>query len=91
MRDRTAIAIALDNFAELASLRGEHERGVRIGGASSALKEAVGGEAPPAMVHLPDPRELARGHLSDLEIQEVWEEGSRMSLDRALAYVREEL
>ncbi|HEX2089088.1 MAG TPA: adenylate/guanylate cyclase domain-containing protein [Actinomycetota bacterium] len=90
MRDRTAIAIALDNFAERASLRGDHERAVRIGGASSALKEAVGGEAPPAMVHLPDPRDLARGHLSEEAIERAWEEGRKMSVEQALAYVREE-
>jgi predicted ATPase/class 3 adenylate cyclase len=90
MGDRTSIAIALDNFAEQAHLRGEDLRAVRIGGASSALKEAVGGEAPPALVHLPDPRDLARGRLSDEEIELSWEEGRRMSVEEVLAYVRED-
>ncbi|MDP8956472.1 MAG: tetratricopeptide repeat protein, partial [Actinomycetota bacterium] len=89
MRDRTSIAIALDNFAEQANLRGQHLRAVRIGGASSALKDAVGGEAPPALVHLPDPRELAGGHLSEDEIRAAWEDGRGMSVDEVLAYVRE--
>ena len=89
MQDRTGIAIFLDNFAEQANLLGDHARAVRIAGASQAVKDAIGGEAPPAMVHLPDPREIARRHLSEEEMQAAWQEGYRMGIEAALAYARE--
>ena len=41
------------------------------------------------MVHLPDPREIARQHLSEEEMQAAWQEGYRMGIDAALAYARE--
>jgi hypothetical protein len=33
---------------------------------------------------------LARGKLSDEEIERAWEEGRRMSVEEVLAYVRED-
>lgn len=89
MGDRTSIAIALDNLADLGTKRGRYLTAMRIVGASAALKDAVGGEAPPAMLHLPDPREAASHHLTEQEIQEAWEEGRVMPLEQALAYARE--
>jgi len=53
------------------------------------VKDAIGGEAPPAMVHLPDPREIAREHLSREEIEAAWGEGYRMGIEAALAYASE--
>jgi len=89
MGDRTSIAIALDNLADIGIKRGHYLTAMRIVGASAALKDAVGGEAPPAMLHLPDPREAASHHLTEQEIQEAWEEGRVMTLGQALAYARE--
>jgi hypothetical protein len=88
MGDRTSIAIALDNLADQENKRGHYLKAMRVAGASAALKDAVGGEAPPAMLHLPDPREAASQHLTEHEIQEAWEEGRGMTLGQALAYAR---
>jgi predicted ATPase/class 3 adenylate cyclase len=88
MGDRTSIAIALDNLADQENKRGHYLKAIRVAGASAALKDAVGGEAPPAMLHLPDPREAASQHLTEHEIQEAWEEGRGMTLGQALAYAR---
>lgn len=89
MGDRTSIAIALDNLADLGIKRGHYLTAIRIVGASAALKDAVGGEAPPAMLHLPDPRAAAIHYLTEQEIHEAWEEGRVMTLEQALAYARQ--
>lgn len=89
MRDRTAMAIALDNLADLGNGSGRPLRAMRLVGASETIKEAVGGEAPPALIHLPDPREAARRSLSDEEIETAWKQGRAMTLEEALALARE--
>jgi hypothetical protein len=53
------------------------------------IKEGVGGQAPPELITLSDPRERARPLLSEAEISAAWEEGRRMSLEAVLAYARE--
>jgi predicted ATPase len=90
MGNRTGIAIALDNLAAQANVRGDPVRALRLGGASTAIKEAAGGEAPPVLVDLPDPREAARGVLGDEQMRAAWEEGHAMTLEQMLASAREE-
>jgi hypothetical protein len=87
--NRTGIGIVLDNLAAQASLRGDHLRGVRLDGASEAIKEAAGGHAPPPLVDLPDPRVAARAALGDAATTAAWDEGRAMPLERAIAYARE--
>ena len=48
----------------------------------------MGGEAPPELLLLSDPREAARRYLSEDEIQAAWEQGRGMSLEQALALAR---
>jgi tetratricopeptide (TPR) repeat protein len=91
MRDRTGMAIALDNLADLENAGGRPQRAMRLAGASESVKAAVGGEAPPAMVHLPDPREVARRSLSEAEIEASRADGRAMTVEEALAYAREPL
>jgi hypothetical protein len=86
--ERTGIALILDNLANLANLTGDPLRAMRMAGASEALKEAVGGEAPPELIHLPDPRDMARRTLTEDEIEAAWLEGRAMSLAEAVAYAR---
>jgi predicted ATPase/class 3 adenylate cyclase len=88
--ERTGIALILDNLANLAGVLHDARRAMRLAGASEAVKEAVGGEAPPELIHLPDPRERARRLLSEEEIQAALDEGRAMSLERALEYARSE-
>jgi predicted ATPase/class 3 adenylate cyclase len=88
--DRTGIALSLDNLASQEGARGEMRRALRLGGASEAIKEAVGGEGPPELLQLPDLRAEARGLLSPEEIDAAWEEGRSMSVADALAYARED-
>jgi tetratricopeptide (TPR) repeat protein len=88
--NRTGVAVALDNLAAHALAAGRVARAVRLGGASSAVKESAGGAAPPQLIDLPDPRIAARDSLGDDQVQRLWEEGRAMSLEEALADARED-
>ena len=87
--ERTGIALSLDNLADLEITTGNVARALRLAGASEAIKEGVGGQAPPELITLPDPRERARPLMSEQEIEAAWEEGRRMSIEQAIAYARE--
>jgi predicted ATPase/class 3 adenylate cyclase len=87
--ERTGIALSLDNLADLEITAGNVVRALRLAGASETIKEGVGGQAPPDLITLPDPRERARPLLSDREIQAAWTEGRAMSMEEAIAYARE--
>jgi predicted ATPase/class 3 adenylate cyclase len=89
MGDRTSVAVILDNLADEEIARGHSPRAIRLAGASAALKEAVGGQAPPELINLSDPRDAARSTLSEEEIQAAWQEGRAMTLEAAVAYARE--
>jgi hypothetical protein len=87
--ERTGIALSLDNLADLEITAGNVVRALRLAGASEAIKEGVGGQAPPDLITLPDPRGRARLVMSEQEIASAWEEGRGMSVEQAIAYARE--
>jgi predicted ATPase/class 3 adenylate cyclase len=87
--NRTGMAIVLDNLAAKAGADGDHLRALRLAGASESIKEAAGGEAPPPLIDLPDPREAARAVLGEDAVAAAWEEGRAMTMEQALAYARE--
>jgi tetratricopeptide (TPR) repeat protein len=87
--ERTGLALSLDALADLEISRGNLVRAMRLAGASEVIKEGVGGQAPPDLIALLDPRERARPLMSEQEIEKAWEQGRRMSLEQALAYARE--
>ena len=84
--DRTMLAIFLDNLAAIENKKGHHVRALSIAAASDAIKEAVGGQAPPALIDLPDPLVAAREALSEDEIADAQSAGRSMTLEQALAY-----
>jgi hypothetical protein len=69
MGDRTGMALSLDNLVFLENAKGRAERAMRLAGFSQALKEQVGGEAPPELLLLNDPWEGARRYLSEEEMR----------------------
>jgi hypothetical protein len=87
--ERTGIALSLDNLADLEITAGNVVRALRLAGASEAIKEGVGGQAPPELITLPDPRERARLLLSEEQVRAAWEEGRAMSMEEAIAYARD--
>ena len=86
---RTGMAVILDNLAAHASQQGDQLRALRLAGASQALKESAGGQAPPPLIDIPDLREAARGSLSEAAVDAAWEEGRAMAIEQAVAYARE--
>ena len=88
--NRTGMGVILDNLAAKARIEGDHLRALRLAGASEAIKEAAGAQAPPQFLDLPDPRDAARGALGDAAVAAAWEEGRAMPLDQAVAYARQE-
>jgi hypothetical protein len=61
------VALSLDNLADLEITEGRAARAMRLAGASEAIKEGVGGQAPPDLITLPDPRVRARSLVSEEE------------------------
>jgi hypothetical protein len=90
MGNPTGITLSLDNLAYEEIARGNPVKAMKLGGASEAIKEYVGGEAPPELIDLPDSREAVQSVMGDEEIRTAWDEGRRMSLEEALAYARED-
>ena len=88
--DRTGMALSLDNLVDQELRRGNAIRAMRLAGASEAIKEGVGGQAPPELVDIPDPWPRAVPLLSEDEIRAAWDEGRAMTLAEATAYAREE-
>jgi predicted ATPase/class 3 adenylate cyclase len=86
--NRTGIGVILDNLAAKARIEGDHLRALRLGGASQAIKEAAGAQAPPQFLDLPDPRDEARGVLGEAAIAAAWNEGRAMSIEQTVAYAR---
>jgi hypothetical protein len=83
-------AVSVQGLAVVAVRSGQIERGVRLGGFSERLRELAGGEAPPSIVGLSDPRELARDDLPPQRIDALVEEGRSMGVDEGLSYARQE-
>jgi predicted ATPase/class 3 adenylate cyclase len=90
MDDMVYTFTVMDMYVVVAMGRGDHERAVRLGGAAQTLREVYGGGSPPPLVDVADPRQKARGSLSDERIHELWAEGLAMSADEALAYARKD-
>jgi predicted ATPase/class 3 adenylate cyclase len=88
--NRTGMGVILDNLAAKASAEGRHLRALRLAGASEAIKEAAGGQAPPPLIDVPDPRVAAREELGEAAVAAAWEEGRAMTLEQAVALARED-
>jgi tetratricopeptide (TPR) repeat protein len=84
------MAVSIQALAVLAVRSGRPEVGVRLAGAVDRIREEAGGEAPPALVGLEDPREVAQGSVTEDRIAALFEEGRAMSVEDAVAYARRE-
>jgi len=88
--NRTGMGVILDNLADKARIEGDRLRALKLGGASEAMKDAAGAQAPPAFLDLPDLREEARQAFGEAAIAAAWNEGRAMSIEQAVAYARQE-
>jgi predicted ATPase/class 3 adenylate cyclase len=91
VRDLPMLAMALDDFASIESIRGDGARAIRLGGAAAGVKERAGGGAPVPLITVVDVREAAVGSLDDAAITRLWEEGRRLDDEGAYALAVGEL
>jgi hypothetical protein len=75
----------LQGLAAVAISTGETERGVRLLGASDAIREHLGGGPPPEWLRLGDPLAEARLQLGQEAYDRAWAVGRSMTVDDAVA------
>jgi DNA-binding CsgD family transcriptional regulator len=84
------LAYALEGLSGLASALAQHERAVRLAGASQALREAIGCPLPPTFQRMLEPwLAISRAALSEAAAAVAWKIGRTMPLDEAIQYARE--
>ena len=84
--DRRGIARVLEGFATMASARGRHEKAFRLAGAVTAARNSLGLQPSRGQRARLDAIVAAAGNTAGNRAQALWEEGKRMSLDKALSY-----
>ena len=87
-RDISSLSSLLELLADVEIAMDHHRRGLKLAAAASNLRVEYGGGAPPPLLDLDDPKELVAESLSRAEIETIWEEGHRMSVDEAIAYAQ---
>ncbi len=83
------VASAIYALADLAVARGQHDRALRLVGASEALRDRVGQPPPLEMAMVGDVRGAAASYLDEATAAIFIEEGRAMSLHDAVAYALE--
>jgi predicted ATPase/class 3 adenylate cyclase len=89
--DLLGATVVVDGTALMAAKIGHHEVSVRLAGASSVLRETARGGAPPPLLILGDPRELAKGALSSDQIDAAFDAGRGLGVEATIALTRREL
>ncbi len=84
----TAIIMAVDFIAAIVAHR-DPERGVRLAGAASALRQALGGGMRPEKSGLAGARETAAAQVDPGTLERNWQAGQAMTFEEATAYARE--
>jgi hypothetical protein len=82
--DDASLTEPLQGLAAVAIATGEVERGVRLLGASAAVRERIGGGPPPEWLRLGDPLADARKMLGDDAYQRAWDAGLALTVDQAV-------
>lgn len=77
---------ALYGFADLALIRGQHERALYLAGASDALREPLGEKSPLEKASISDVRAASRPLLDEETAESLYQEGREMELEDAVAY-----
>jgi hypothetical protein len=85
--DRSALSILLNDFAVVATLRGDAERGLRLHGASAAVESRSGVGLGVSATDIGGVLARMWGSLPRERAEELFEEGMAMSTEEALSYV----
>ena len=84
---KSGIAEGLEGMAWLVGTTGQPERGARLFGAASALRETAGLPLPP-FARAMDKRSLSavREQMNEDVFAKAWAEGREMTMEQAIAY-----
>jgi predicted ATPase/class 3 adenylate cyclase len=85
----TGIAMVLEEMAMIETMKGRHERALRLAGAASALKDEIGGGAPAELMQSGDALDESRRSLDQRAADRAWAEGREMGMDKAVVYALE--
>jgi hypothetical protein len=83
--DKTGVAQALNGLADLAIEMDQMPRALHLAGAAHAIRERVGGGAPPESMRARDPREYTADKLDPDEAETAWTQGLNMTYEEAMA------
>lgn len=86
--DVSSMTSLIELLADSLIALGHARLGVRLAAGADRAGREYGGGAPPALLEVSDPRDLARAQLNDDEIEAAWAEGARLSLDEIIALAR---
>ncbi|MGI8707801.1 MAG: tetratricopeptide repeat protein [Actinomycetota bacterium] len=86
--DVSSMTSLIELLADSLIAFGHARLGVRLAAGADRAGREYGGGAPPALLEVSDPRDLARAQLNDDEIEAAWAEGARLSLDEIIALAR---
>ena len=75
----------LQGLAAVLIATDDPERGVRLLGANSAIRERLGGGPPPEWLRLGDPLADAKATLGESAVAQAWDQGQGLSVDDAVA------
>jgi tetratricopeptide (TPR) repeat protein len=87
--DLSGLAFSLDDLAEVYFEQGDREQALRLAGAADAMRETLGAAAPRTLVRSFDTLGEARKVMDESAAVAAWDEGRAMTMEQALAYVRE--
>jgi hypothetical protein len=85
MGDTVALTEPLQGLAAVLVAGDDPERGVRLLGATAAIRERAGGGPPPEYLRLGDPFTAARERIGDERYEAAWEAGMAMSVEQVVA------
>jgi predicted ATPase/class 3 adenylate cyclase len=85
----TGIAMVLEEMAMIETMKGDHERALRLAGAAHAVKARTGGGAPAELMRSGESLEESRRSLDPETAEDAWNEGRAMGTDKAIAYALE--
>jgi predicted ATPase len=82
---RMAVAVGLDNYAEMAVLSGDIARGVRLAATAARMKDEMGGGPPASLIGDLDPFAVGREQLLSAEYERQLAAGRAMDPETAVA------
>jgi tetratricopeptide (TPR) repeat protein len=88
--DLASVTVALGPLSNLEGAAGDHDRAVRLWAACEAIKQRIGGGAPPEVMRVRDPCAAATLAIGEEAVRRAWAEGWAMSPEEAVRYATRE-